>query len=178
MPKTLCSNMALFVFALIAGLVPSAEAKEGDVALGFDVGGTSFDEELADETEVRFSIRGRYMVTDRFGLELEGSRTSNGLSPSLDTLVLQAYIPFDTGSRFTPFVVAGAGYAELERGGLFGDERHTGAVTQVGGGVIIGLGDSNRVGLRLEGGALAEELEEDVRVHSRVLVGLQFRLGD
>jgi opacity protein-like surface antigen len=179
MPNTLRFHFTPFALALIACLAPSAEAKQGDVALGFDVGGTRFDEELVDDTEVRFSIRGGYMVTDRFGLELEASRTSNGLSPSLDTLILQAFIPFDTGSRFTPFVTAGAGYAELDHGGLFSEgERHTGPVAQAGGGVLIDLGSSSRVGLRLEAGVLAEELEEDVRVHSRATVGLQFRLGD
>jgi outer membrane beta-barrel protein len=120
----------LTALAMLAmGSAPAmAQAKAGDQEVSF-YAGQMFGDDVTDENlsaktpklddELTYGIRYAYSFTDRWALEFSLGETPTAVTDlpmkdidlDLTTLDVNAVYHFDLGSRWVPYVTAGAGYA-------------------------------------------------------------------
>jgi hypothetical protein len=148
-----------------------ADVRKGNGEVGFDLGVTSFEDEISDSAATRFSLRAGLMFSSIF--ELEGQlavsdRSDVNLSSGFVNLVFN----FTTGDRLMPYFLLGGGAARLD----LDSADSTGGAGQFAGG-FRAFGGEGRVGLRLELGAIVADHFDEARIYPQGTIGFTFVLG-
>jgi len=133
--KTMMRMAGVAAFGTLALQAVPAMAQEAGSQEVHVYAGALFGDDVTDrvisgqrpklDDDVTFGLRYGYNVTDNFGLELSAGHTPTSLTRvpggdidlDLTTIDLDAVWNFKTGTRFTPYVLAGVGYgfADLDR---------------------------------------------------------------
>ncbi len=176
------------IAALALALVPApalAGVGAGDGEFGFDFGVTRFDSNVSDNRGERFALRGGYHFTKHF--ELEGQYAASDVTEifagvqravTLSTLSVGGLFGFPSRSgHVVPYLLAGAGVANLRFRASGSSDNDSGVAYQAAGGCRFFFGSGRRVAARVEALALRESTFGQASKHESLVVGLTWRLG-
>ena len=173
-------GMLALGLAILAPMSAVAEVEAGDWEVGFDIGETDFDQDVADGSDIRVGGRMGFFFTDHFELEGQVAVSSTddaGVDLDLTTGMVNAVFNFNPGGSFVPYIFVGAGVATLDVG--FAGPGFTVADISdesfayqggVGGRIFFG-GD---FALRLELSQLVEETFGESSEHTSGTVGVSW----
>jgi len=173
--STLLATAALLSLSIPAG----AQSKAGDFEAGFDIGSVRFDSAVKgrDREQLHGGVRGGWFLTDSFELEGQISRSNAPLDATLDAAFVNAVWSFRPAARISPYVLVGAGAAQLDEDALFEERsRHDGSAYHAAIGGRFSFGDG-RLAARIELSRIVEETLDDAHHHDILTGGLTWRFG-
>jgi len=169
----------LAMLSLGAAILAPTSLAAGKGEIGFDLGYANLDDELGGGGELA-ALRGGYHATDRFMLEgqIEGmfpDCTDLVECPDILLIYLNGQYKFRPGKTFEPYVLFGAGWADIEDdvSPFIEDPFEGQLVIQVGAGGRIYFGKKQRTALRVE---VTGSFFEDTN-NANAQVGLLWRFG-
>ncbi len=178
-------SILTFTAALLAA-PGHAQAQAGSWEAGFGLGGTTLDSELSDDTGARVEVRGGYFFTDLFELEAQVQRSDAYFDSTIDTATLNAVFNFNTTGRAVPYVLVGAGAAQLDDfdwdflpGGNGEDDDPDGGeglAYQAALGTRLFFRENGTVAARLEVSSLWEDTLDETHRHTSYTAGLVWRI--
>lgn len=172
--------LAAATAAVAVALVPaSAQAHSGDFELGFGLGATELDENVADDRAFRGDFRLGYHLNDVFQLEGQLGAQETDLEGDdilLTTFTVNALANFHVSEVAVPYLLAGIGHANLEIdfGDIAVDDDSLAYQAGVGLRLFPGRGT---VGARFEALVLREETFDEWSTHYAATVGVTWRIG-
>jgi hypothetical protein len=104
--------LATLILAFVA--TPPALAQKGSFELSLGAGLTTLDDKLGGDTGGSLDFRVGYFVTDWLVLELQSAHASTILEGSFSAHTLNAVYHFEVEGDFVPYVLVGAGTADVE----------------------------------------------------------------
>ncbi len=179
LPATRIARGALpvLITLMLAWMAP-VTAEAGEFALGFDVGYTDFDSEVADDTDLRADFRISYFFNDLFELEGELVRATAILDTELEAFLLNGVFNFGTDKPFVPYVLVGFGSARLGYTHWFSESvDDSGLAYQAAIGGRYYFGSDQDFGLRVELSALSEDTFDESKLHPSLVAGLTWKFG-
>lgn len=173
-----------FIAALLGAVPTSAQMEAGNWEIGFGFGGTQLDSELVDDsgTELHSEGRGGYFFTDMFELEAQLQRSGTALDSTLESAMVNAVFNFDTAGRAVPYVLIGAGGAQLEDYNwdfLSADDTDRdgeGLAYQAALGTRLFFRENGTVAARFEVSSLWEDTLDETHRHTSYTAGLLWRI--
>lgn len=150
--------------------------------LGFDVGNANVDSSGEDfDLDLRGSLRGSYMITDLFELELQLMRAEAPLDAVLNAAMVNGVFNFRSDQTIVPYLLLGLGYYDLNDYSFLGlgpdvDEQDSGYQVAIGSRFFVG--QERRMAVRLEASSLwldSDLFDQDQ--HTSVTAGLSWTLG-
>ena len=168
------------VYVVLAVLVTAVPAYAGfgmrSGEIGMDLGQTSFDSSVTNESGTDYALRGGYNFSKL--LEVEGQyadSSANDVSGdvSLNTYMVNAVFNFHPTQAIVPYCLGGIGQASMKVGTL--DDNAS--AYQLALGSRFMFGGTKRAGLRVELSSLSEKTFNDTQRHSSLNVGFTWRLG-
>ena len=166
--------MLLIVTSAVAGI------GEGNWEVGFDLGVTDFDSDVADDTGFYFDVRGGYFFGDTFQLEGQISDSSTEEGPfdiSLTSLFVNAVFNFHPKEHIVPYVLLGVGSTTLDIEAFGGSLDDDAVGYQVAVGSRFFVGSRKKMAVRVELIGLSEDSFDDRSRHLSLVAGLSWRLG-
>ena len=163
----------LMILAIGVCLMTPAQAdgRKGNGEVGFDLGITSFEDEISESSAGRFSLRAGLMLSDLF--EFEGQlAVSDRSDVNLSSGFVNAVFNFRPGDRLMGYFLLGGGAARLD----LDSADSTGAAGQFAGGFRAFSGEG-RIGLRLELGVIVADHFDEARIYPQGTIGFTFVLG-
>ncbi|MCP4654883.1 MAG: porin family protein [bacterium] len=171
-------NLLALVPILTLAFMTATPVEAGEFALGFDVGYTDFDSEVASDSDFRADFRASYFFNDKFELEGQFLRATAILDTELTVYCLNGVFNFRTDTAFVPYVLVGVGTANLASSPLFGISVDDDGVAYQGAiGVRYYFGSAQSFGLRGELSALSEDTFDESSTHTSLVAGLTWKLG-
>ena len=170
----------LSVGTLIVALAAAspALAQKGSFELGLGAGLTILDDKLGGDTGLSGDFRAGYYFTDRFEVEVQHTYASSVVDGAFtsDTLNAVYYFPNDEGSL--PYLLVGAGIADVELDALFVDsETDEGTAIRAAAGIRFGRDAWQRAFFRAELSALAEDSFDENSTHLSAMVLFGWNFG-
>ena len=181
-------SKSLLSFAFIAALAAApayAQIDAGDWEVGFGAGGTELDSDLSDDSGFHGEIRGGYFFTDLFELEAQVQRSDAYLDSKIDAATLNAVFNFNTAGRAVPYVLIGAGAAQLDdfdwdflpgEGTDPDPDNGEGLAWQAALGTRLFFRQDGTVAARLEVSSLWEDTLDETHRHTSYTAGLVWRI--
>lgn len=171
------STLCLFALIGVVASLPAA-AQQGDFEVGAGLGFMELDDKLGGDSGLSADLRIGYFVTDRFQLEIQNTRASSILSGSFDALTLNAIYHWDRKTRIVPYVLVGAGRADVDLDDFFGERPDDdGTALRAAVGARFWLGSKERASLRVEFGALNEDSFGEDSTHLGLTSSFSWRFG-
>ncbi len=174
----LLSGAAIVALAFVTPLQAASAERAGEV--GFDVGRTNFASNVADKSAAAVGVRGGYHFNNWF--QLEGQLASStadeqGADATLNTLFVNGVFNFKARPTIRPYVLVGAGRANLEfdLGPTSVDDN--GDAFQVAAGSKFAFGQDSRMSARVEASRLRERTFDASSYYTNVMAGLTWKLG-
>lgn len=165
--------------ALLVVLVATpATAQKGEFEIGLGAGFTSLDDKLGGDAGLGLELRAGYFVTDRFELELRSTQASSMLDGSFSAYTLNVIYHLADREGLVPYVLVGAGIADVEVDALFRDpltDESTALRAAVG--TRSRFGEAQRGSVRTELSALSEDSFNDRSTHVSLTVILGWHFG-
>jgi opacity protein-like surface antigen len=162
--------VALLVIAFLVTPVV-ADTRKGGGDVGWDIGTTRLDDDIADANAFRMDVRAGYMLTNMFQIEGQIGWTDRH-DLTLITGFANAVFNFRTSQRTMPYLLVGIGAARMDLAS--GDDTGGGLQAATG---VKAFGEKGRMGLRLELGAMALDTFDEQTVNWNFTVGFVFDLG-
>ena len=178
--------LALLALALSAAPPVAAGMGKGNGEIGFDFGVTDLDTDYHHDDAAGVTIRGGHFLTDAVEIEGQlGAYASTDLvwsDVTLRTLMVDAVFNFRPNTSVMPYVLVGAGVANVEYDDWFDllpgpSVDDDSAAFQAGGGSRFFFGKAKKVAVRLDLTFLKEETFDRSSTHARFTVGFTWRLG-
>lgn len=168
--------LGLVILTLLA--TTPAFAQKGAFEIGLGGGLMVLDDKLGGDTGLSLDLRAGYFFTDRFEIELQRNYASSVVEGAFTSDTLNAVYHFPTEESLVPYVLVGAGVADVELDALFVNSQHDEATAlraAVGG--RFGKSRWKRTTVRAELSALTEDSFGEDSVHVGVTVAVSVRLG-
>lgn len=172
--------------AAVAFVTPAqAGIAAGNGELGFDFGGTIFDDNVSGLGAGRLAVRGGYHFTRLF--ELEGqvassahynlhNRGTTRADVVLTSLFVNGVFNFHSkGGNVVPYVLAGVGSVNLDF--PFADASDSVMGQQLAAGCRFFFGGRDQVAFRIEASRMQEKAFDVTSAHNSYVVGFTWRLG-
>ena len=188
------SGLWMTCLLVLGGFVtPSwAGITKGDGELGFDLGATTWDDDLGGRTAAMVKLRGGYCLTKRFEIEGQAAYTvhfepgalssSNGNDPSFEVdqnmtqLFLSGVFNFPSKSgNIIPYVLGGVGWTNLSFPNAHVDDTSSAWQTAVGSRFFYG--DHDQVAFRIEVALLFDDVFDQSNRDQQYAFGFTWRLG-
>ena len=163
---------------------------KGNGEIGFDFGGTQFDQDLGGTGLARLALRGGYHATSLFEIEGEASaafnvttdhpygssRKSLNFENQLDAYFVNGVFNFHAHrGQIVPYVLGGVGIAYVTPRD-FGP-RDSGEATQLAVGSRFFFGEDDHVAFRVEVSQLWASYLDTTTTHPSFVIGFTWRLG-
>jgi len=103
--------LATLILAFVAA--PSALAQKGSFELSLGAGLTTLDDKLGGDTGGSLDFRVGYFVNDRLEIELQSAHATSIVDGSFSAHTLNAVYHFEAEGDFLPYVLVGAGIADV-----------------------------------------------------------------
>jgi opacity protein-like surface antigen len=110
---------SLVTLTLVFAAAPPASAAQGSFELALGGGLKTLDDKLGGDAGWGLDFRVGYFVTDRFAIELQSAYASTILEGSFAAHTLNAVYHFEIEGDFVPYVLVGAGTADVQVDALF-----------------------------------------------------------
>lgn len=165
------------LFGLLAAA--PATAQEGSLEIGLGGGLIDLDEKLGGDSGLALDLRAGYFVTDRFEMEIQSVHASSILEGSFRAHTLNALYHFSDRKGLVPYVLIGAGTADVELDCFFCPPvEDEGTALRAAAGGRFWLGERQRAAVRTELSALNEDAYGDNATHVGCTVVFSWRFGD
>jgi opacity protein-like surface antigen len=168
--------LALAVLCLAAPAWSEIYAGSGE--LGIDVGLTSFDDDIVDDTSFRFNIRGGYYFSPFFELEgqyVQISADEDDTDVTLEALFVNAVFNFRPHDSYTWYTLIGIGTANVDAESAFVDADDDSLAFQSAVGIRFFL--SKNLDARIEFSGMTEDTFNDSSQHFSLVGGLSWTFG-
>jgi hypothetical protein len=155
-----------------------ASSQKGGFELGVGAGLMRLGDKLGGDTGLSLDLRVGYFLTTRFEVELQGTQASAAVEGGFRAYTLNAVYHFLDPAGFVPYVLIGAGTADVERDGFLTErvDDDAGALRAAIGGRFR-LGDHKRSYFRVELWALEEDSFGADSTHLGLTCAFSWRFG-
>ena len=171
-------KMIFVPILLLLVSAPAAWAQAGSFEFGVGGGVTELDDNVGGEREFRAEVRGGYFITDHFQLEGQLLRVTSVFDLSLTAYMINGVFHFGTDQGIVPYVLVGAGVADLGFSGFPFNSSvdDQGTALQAAVGTRFFLGDTGR-SVRLELSTLREDSFDEDSNYLSFTAGFNWRFG-
>ena len=171
--KTRTIALAVLTTLILAFVAtPPALAQKGSFELSLGAGLTALDDKLGGDTGGSLDLRLGLFVTDRVEIELQSAHASSIPGGSFSAHTLNAVYHFEAEGDFVPYVLVGAGTADVEEDTPFfvPSSKDEGTALRAAFGGRFEIGQPGGAFCRAELSALNEDSFDEDATHGAISV--------